>query len=111
VQKLVEQCFQFNSSLNIWDKMTMNNGKDTIYFMCNGIYRMPVAATQLPADAFIQQGSSLFHGLAVNPVNNNIFVADALDYIQKGKVNYYNSNGTLLGTINTGIIPVAFYFY
>lgn len=109
--KQVEQSFQIDISLNIWDKMRMNYAKDTIYYMCNGIFRMPVSAATLPDNVFIAQGSSVFHGLAVNPVNNNIFVADALDYIQKGKVNYYSPNGTLLGTINTGIIPVDFYFY
>ncbi|HNW89513.1 MAG TPA: hypothetical protein PKN48_07600 [Bacteroidales bacterium] len=110
-QKLVEQTFQLSTPLNIWDKMGMNLGKDTIYYMCNGIYRMPVSAAALPGEVFIPQGSSIFHGLAVNPVNNTLFVADAVDYVQKGKVNYYSSGGTLLGSINTGIIPVDFYFY
>jgi len=110
-QRMVEQSFQLGTPLNIWDKMRMNNGKDTIYYLCNGVYRMPVSDVALPTGVFIQQGSSLFHGLSVNPVNNNIFVADAVDYVQKGKVFYYAANGTLLGTINTGIIPVDFYFY
>jgi len=110
-QKQVEHCFQLNTSLDIWDKLTINSTRDTLYYMCKGIYRMPVTATDLPSQAFIQQGSALFHGLAVNPVNNNIFVADAVDYVQKGKVYYYDSGGTLKGTINTGIIPVDFYFY
>ena len=110
-QKVVEQSFQLGTPLNIWDKMRMNTTKDTIYYLCNGVYRLPVTDTVLPGEAFIQQGSSLFHGLAVNPLNNNIFVADAVDYVQKGRVHYYTANGTLLGTINTGIIPVDFYFY
>ncbi len=109
--KQVEQSFQLNNPLNIWDKMRINPSRDTLYYMCNGIFRLPINSTLLPDNTFISQGSCLFHGLAINPVNNNIFVADAVDYIQKGKVYFYSPDGILQGTINTGIIPVDFYFY
>ncbi|MCK9611494.1 MAG: hypothetical protein PHR81_06140 [Bacteroidales bacterium] len=108
--KEVEKNFDLNVSLNIWDKMRMNNTKDTIYYMCNGVYKMSIDASTLPASPFISQGNCLFLGIAVNPNNNNIAVADAVDYIQKGKVYYYSSNGSLLTTINSGVIPVDFYF-
>ncbi len=107
----VEQSFTLSGALDIWDKMRMNASKDTIYYMDNGIYQMPVIAATLPSAPLIQKGSSIFHGLEVNPNDSHIFVADAVDYIQKGRVYYYNSSGTLIGTINTGIIPVDFYFY
>ncbi len=109
--KTVEQSFQLNTSLDIWDKLRINTTKDTLYYMCNGIYRMPVSSYSLPATAFIDQGSHLFHAIGIDPVNNNLFVADAIDYVQKGKVYYYSPAGNLLGTINTGVIPTAFYFY
>ena len=107
----VEQSFTLPDGLDIWDKMRMNAAKDTIYYMDKGIFQMPIDAASLPTTAFIQQGSSIFHGLAVNPVDNCIFVADAVDYIQKGKVRYYSSAGVLKGSINTGVIPVDFYFF
>jgi hypothetical protein len=79
--------------------------------MDKGIYQMHVSSSSLPTSPLITQGSRVFHGLKINPVDNNIFVSDAIDYIQKGKVYYYSSIGVLKGTINTGIIPVDFYFY
>jgi YVTN family beta-propeller protein len=109
--RLVEQSFTLPDGLDIWDKMRMNAAKDTLYFMDKGIYQMPISSTSLPSAALIAQGSSIFHGLAVNPIDNSIFVADAVDYIQKGKVRYYSAAGILKGSINTGIIPVDFYFY
>jgi hypothetical protein len=109
--RLVEQSYILPDALDIWDKMRMNASKDTLYYMDNGIYQMPVVAATLPSTPLIQKGSNIFHGLAVNPYDNHIFVADAVDYIQKGKVYYYSSSGALIGTINTGIIPVDFYFY
>jgi hypothetical protein len=79
--------------------------------MDKGIYQMPLSASNIPLAPLIPMGSNIFHGVAVNPLDNHIFVADAVDYIQKGKVRYYSSTGALIGTINTGIIPVDFYFY
>jgi len=109
--KQVEQTFQLSTPLDIWDKMAMNSTKDSIYYMCHGIFRMAVTAQELPVNIFIPQGTALFHAIAVNPVTNNIFVADAVDYVQKGRVYYFSSAGSLLGTINTGIIPADFYFF
>jgi hypothetical protein len=109
--RMVEQSFTLPDGLDIWDKMRMNAAKDTLYYMDKGIFQMPIDASALPSTALIGQRSSMFHGLAVNPIDNSIFVADAVDYIQKGKVRYYSSTGVLKGTINTGIIPVDFYFF
>lgn len=106
----IEKDYTLNASLDIWDKMRINPLLDTLYYLNEGLYKMPVDADQIPATPFIQQGNAEFHSFSINPVNNNIFIADAMDYIQKGKVNYYNSSGTLLGTIPAGVIPVDFYF-
>ena len=110
--KTVEQSFQLNLSLDIWDKLRINATKDTLYYMCKGIYQMPISSGSLPTSTFIPQDTKVFHSIAVNPYNNTIIVADAIDYVQKGKVYYYSStDGVLQGTINTGVIPTDFYFY
>ncbi len=110
--KTVEQSFQLNLSLDIWDKLRINATKDTLYYMCKGIFQMPISSATSPIATFIPQNTKLFHSIAINPFNNTIFVADAIDYVQKGKVYYYSSSsGALLGTINTGVIPTDFYFY
>jgi YVTN family beta-propeller protein len=107
----IELSYTLPDALDIWDKMRMNAAKDTLYYMDNGIYQMPITASTLPSTPLITKGSRIFHGLAVNPFDNSLFVSDAVDYIQKGKVYYYSSTGVLKGSINTGIIPVDFYFY
>ncbi|MEI6852538.1 MAG: DUF5074 domain-containing protein [Bacteroidota bacterium] len=109
--RLVEQSFSLPDGLDIWDKMRINAAKDTLYYMDHGIYQMPITSVSLPSAPLIQQGSSIFHGIGINTNDNTIFVADAVDYIQKGIVRYYSSTGALKGSINTGIIPVDFYFY
>ncbi|HNZ42520.1 MAG TPA: hypothetical protein PKN41_04185 [Bacteroidales bacterium] len=110
-QKTVEQTYPLGSPLDIWDKIAINATKDTVYYMYHGIYRLPVSSAALPGAVFIPEGNSVFYGLAVNPYSNTIVVADAVDYVQKGKVNYYSASGALLGTINAGVLPSDFYFF
>ncbi|MEZ5068343.1 MAG: hypothetical protein R2847_07535 [Bacteroidia bacterium] len=43
-----------------------------------------------PVDAFINGSANLFYGL-VHPLLNEVYVADAVDYIQQGVVYRYNT--------------------
>lgn len=110
-QMWVEQSFQLSSTLDVWDKIAINAARDTIYYMCHGVYQLPISADALPGEVLIPQGNSIFYGLAVNPFSNTIMVADAVDYVQKGKVYYYSAAGALQGTINAGVLPSDFYFF
>ena len=107
----VETTFTLPVSLNIWDRIDMNKNGDTIYYMCNGLYKMAVDATSLPSNPFISQSNKLFHGVGIDPANGIIYVADAVDYVQKGMVYRYRADGTLIDSFSAGIIPSDFCFY
>jgi hypothetical protein len=108
--KTIDKSFPLSQSLDFWNKMRINKTKDTLYYMNTDIFMLPVISTQLSTSPLISMSGKTIHGLGVNPYNGNIFVADAVDYVQKGKVYYYNRLGSPLGTISCGIIPVDFYF-
>ncbi len=64
-----------------------------------------------PANPFIyKSGSQTFYTLGVEPLSGAVFVSDAADYIQQGKVSCYNSNGVFQYMFNAGIIPGNFWF-
>lgn len=98
----------------------LNNTKDTIYYIeinytggsdNNGIYRMPIHASSLPAQPFVQaQQYQYYYAVAVDPSTSNIYVADPIGFTQKGIVHIYRSDGTHLGQFNTGVGPGHFYF-
>lgn len=109
--KEVEKNYPFSSWLNSWNKIKMNPGKDTIYFSNGSIFKMSVYDHALPSDAFIESGGKNFYGLGIDPQSGNIFISDAIDYVQKGKVYIYSQKGFLLRSFNAGIIPGEFCFY
>ncbi len=100
-------------------KPVFNPTKDTLYFMeayntgtlKNGIYRMDIHAASLPSAAFVAEAQyQYFWALGIDPVNGDIYVGDAKDFIQKGTVYVYRPDGTAKGNFNVGPAPGHFYF-
>ncbi len=116
----VEKIFSFPSIDDSPKRLCLNGTKDTLFFLNSswsqnqnnyyGIFKMPVNAGDLPDAPFIPQNNNLFYGLGIDPVNSEIYVSDAIDYIQKGIIFHYKSKGTKIDSFKTGIIPSYFEF-
>lgn len=84
---------------------------DYLYYIKTHVYRIHVNDMAAPANPFIyKSGSQTFYTLGVEPLSGAVFVSDAADYIQQGKVSCYNSNGVFQYMFNAGIIPGNFWF-
>ncbi|MBD5317302.1 MAG: YncE family protein [Bacteroides sp.] len=63
---------------------------------------------------FITDGSEakirIPYGVAVNPVTKEIYVTDALNYVNPGNLHCYTPDGKLQWTVRTGDIPAHFAF-
>ena len=83
----------------------------TLYYLDNGIRQMDIGASALPATTFIIQGSGeYFYKIGVNPVNSDIFVTDAVDFVQQGYVLIYKNDGSFVSKQQAGIIPGSMLF-
>lgn len=99
----------FNAGENPW-RLNINKTQDTLYYLNTGVYQLPINHTSLPLSPLIAQGSKLFYGLGVNPDDHSIYVSDAIDYVQKSKVEIYSVNGAFMKSFNAGIISNGFVF-
>lgn len=109
--RVVDKTFSFPNSDATPSRLCINAHKDTLYFLNNGVYQMPVSSTTIPSSPFIPADQHLFYGLDIQPSNGNIFVSDAKDYVQNGTVYQYNQlTGSLLRTFPAGRIPGSFCF-
>jgi len=91
-------------------RLQMNPTGDTLYFVAGDVWALPIEATALPTQPFLTQPEWLVYGLGVDPRNGDIYVADAIDYVQRGVVFRYNAKGELLSEILVGLIPGGFGF-
>lgn len=93
-------------------KLKQNPANDSLYFIFKGVYGFAKTSAQLPTNAFITQPSgSSFYGMAVNPSNGNLLIADAVDYQSRGYVRLYNAAGVIRSKYQVGVIPGEFLFW
>ena len=79
-----------------------------IYWINDDIWKMDVNAQTLPDAPFMPSRGTLYYGLTVCPNTGDVYVADAIDYVQQGKIYRYAADGTLIDQFYVGIIPGAF---
>lgn len=90
--------------------LTVNGARDTIYFINRSVWRMPVTARTLPDEPFLRHTSTIFYEVGVDPSTSEVYVADAVDYVQHGVVYRFTPRGVPLDTIRVGITPGGFCF-
>lgn len=107
----VESTLLFSSTTMSPQALTINRTYDTLLYLNNGVYTLPITSSSIPATATIAQpAGSSFYGVDVHPYSGQIFLTDALDYVQSGKVYRYKMNGTLLNSYSVGYLPNHVYF-
>ncbi len=107
--KLTEKSFSFTPDTNP-SRLKINRTKDTLYWINKAIYKMPITSNSVPTSPFIDIPTINFYGLGIDPNTNEIYTSDAIDYVQKGVIYRFNSQGILINSFRAGIIPGDFYF-
>lgn len=103
----IEKQFRFR----LGDKaseLQLNRAGDMLYWLNDDVWAMSVDDTRLPIRPFLESKGTIYYGLTVSPGNGDVYVADAIDYQQPGKVYRYTSDGILQDEFYVGIIPGAF---
>lgn len=106
----IEKTFWFDMD-DSPSEICLNGKGDQLYFINNSVWRMAVTDEQLPVEPFVEyRKTTKYYGLAVHPVTSEVYVADAIDYAQRGIVYRYSAEGELLDSFNAGITPGSFCF-
>lgn len=95
-------------------ELQINRTKDTLYFLNTHLYQM--AASQTEPQQLIKSNSEHqgygrgFYGLGIDPYSSEIYISDAIDNSQAGKVYRYSPTGEAIDTFKVGINPISFCF-
>ncbi|MCF8308227.1 MAG: hypothetical protein K9I68_04375 [Bacteroidales bacterium] len=87
-------------------ELSINESRDTLYYLNQGVYRMSTSGNTLPQKPFLAEGDKLFYALGI--MNRHIAVSDAVDYQQKGIVYLYDKGKRRIDSVRAGIIPGFF---
>lgn len=91
-------------------RLCVNGTSDTLYFLNSGVFQLSINSAIIPTTPVITQGTANFYGLGIDPQTSLIYVSDAIDYIQYGKILIYKPNGIYVKEFDAGIIPGDFWF-
>lgn len=89
-------------------ELQLNKERDMLYWLNDDVWAMSVDAQRVPVRPFLDNKGTIFYGLTIDPLNGDVYVADAIDYQQQGKVYRYSKEGVLIDEFYVGIIPGAF---
>lgn len=107
-----EHIWRFNPEDNP-SELQINGTQDTLFFINRHIFRQSILSLN-DAEKFIESpysgNSGGFYGLGIDPVNSEIYIADAIDNVQPGVVYRISPKGIHLDTLRVGIVPGAFCF-
>lgn len=94
--------------------MTTSPDGRLLYYLYHGdIYVIDTANPTLPTAPLVRTistSSTRPYGLSVDPRRGDLYLLDAIDYVQAGRVYRYTSAGRPIDTLTVGIIPNALCF-
>jgi hypothetical protein len=106
----VEQIFRWNPGREYSGDLQLNPLKDTLYIISGDLFKMAVSAGRFPEEPFVTASGRKYYSLGVDPRSGEIYLADAIDYMQKAMVYRFSAGGSLRDTFRVGINPGSFWF-
>ena len=103
----IEKRFKFTLG-DAPSEVQINGAGDKIYWLNDDVWEMEVTSERLPVKPFLKYRETIYYGLTVDPTSGDVYVADAIDYQQQGKVYRYSAKGELIDEFYVGVIPGAF---
>lgn len=99
------------SANQFFGEIAFNSTKEELFFINRGgVGKLTITDTTLEEMDFISANNRILYAMNVDPKTNEIYLADAIDYQQKGVIYRYSENGSLMSHFRVGIIPGSIYF-
>ena len=90
--------------------LRINDTGDELYYVDRDVFRLSINAVNLPDTPLILQNNRNIYSMETDPYSGDIYLSDALDYVQPSRISRYNNKGQLLDAFYAGIIAGNFTF-
>ncbi|MBU1368098.1 MAG: YncE family protein [Bacteroidetes bacterium] len=108
--RTIEKRYNFSTIESAPEQLKINAAGNTLYYLNDGIYTMDIADAELPASPLISSEGRNFFALGLHPYEQTILASDAGNYVQNGWVYRFKTDGMLVDSLQSGIIPGHFGF-
>lgn len=90
--------------------LAIDEDGQNLYFLYEDLLKMNISDPNIPSSSFFPANGKVFYGMNIDKNRNEIYLANAKDFVQKGEAIRLDSSGVLISTFATGINPNGFYF-
>ena len=109
IQDSVMDIINLSISKGSPSNLRMNSDKTFAFYIHQDIIKTETNYPFLPT-VFYENTGQPFYGLGLDPYNKNVYISDAIDYVQNGLIYRLDSLGNEIDLFNSGIIPNDFLF-
>ncbi len=91
-------------------RLAINGNRDSLLFINDGIWKLGVNQATMGDRPFLSTENHLYYSLAIDPQTSELYLSDAIDYLQRGLIYRLSPLGAKIDSFKTGIIPGTFCF-
>lgn len=107
--RTIEKSFSLSADAKP-SRLAINGTRDSLLFINDGIWKISVNQATMSDRPFLKTDNHLYYSLAVDPKTAEVYLSDAIDYMQRGVIYRFSPLGAKIDSFKTGIIPGAFCF-
>jgi len=107
---LVEETLELNDNSKSIGELELNPDKTKLIYLMEDVFELSIHEKSLPSASKISADGRLFYGIGVDKASGEIYLSDAIDYLQRGVIYRMDSTGSGITTFKSGIMPGGFFF-
>ena len=110
-KNLVQQKSFFFSNYNHHPShLCIDSYREKLFFADKDVFSFEIDDNGVPVSSVISGSGKNIYAMDIDPTNDDIYVSDALDFVQQSHIYRYDKNGTLVHSFTAGIISGNFAF-
>ncbi len=110
-KNLVEEKSFFYSSYNHHpSRVCVNSNGEKIVYADKDVFSFTIDENAVPVTPVIPISGKNIYAMDIDPTNDDVYMSDALDFVQQSRIYRYNKSGTLIHSFTAGIISGNFAF-
>ncbi len=110
-RNLAEQKSFFYSSYNHHPgNLCIDAAGENLFFSDKDVFTFSINSSQLPQVSFINATGKNIYCMGVDPATDDVYISDALDYVQPSAIYRYNKSAGLVHSFTAGVIAGNFAF-
>lgn len=104
---VIEKKFEFRID-DLPADLQLDGKGEELYWINGSVWRMSINSEILPSKPFLEFRDTKYYGLTIDPRKGDVYVADAIDYMQPGMIYRFSNSGMPVDEFYVGVTPGAF---